>query len=206
MPIRLILAEDHALVRDGLQLLLSRQPDMQLLAETGQGIEVLDLIRTHHPDLLLLDLGLPGLDGLAIMAALQNEALSTRVLVVSARLDTTSIRSSLRLGAAGYLPKNENSAELLQAIRTVASGKRYTSEDIARAYNLSPTNTGDTLTAREQEILAHVGNGLTSKAIASRLSITEATVRKHRENICRKYGIRNAAEMAVLAVRLQLNI
>lgn len=203
--IRLLLAEDHALVRDGLRLLISTQSDMTLLADTDDGNDVIALTRLHCPDILLLDLGLPNLDGIAIMAALGTENLATRVLVVTARLDAASVRASLDLGAAGYLPKSEDSDELLVAVRRVAAGHQYVSPEVAR---LCATKNAETeaaelaaLTDRERVVLAHVGAGLSSKEIARILGISDLTVRKHRENLCRKLGSRNAAELIATAVR-----
>lgn len=203
--IRLLLAEDHALVRDGLRLLISTQPDMTLLADTDDGNDVIALTRLHCPDILLLDLGLPNLDGIAIMAALSAERLPTRVLVVTARLSPASVRASLELGAAGYLPKSEDSDELLAAVRRVAAGHQYVSPEVAR---LCAAENADAeaaelaaLTDRERVVLAHVGAGLSSKEIARILGISDLTVRKHRENLCRKLGSRNAAELIATAVR-----
>lgn len=208
--IRLLLAEDHALVRDGLRLLISTQPDMTLLADTDDGNDVIALTRRHCPDILLLDLGLPNLDGIAIMAALGAERLPTRVLVVTARLNPASVRASLELGASGYLPKSEDSDELLAAVRRVASGHRYVSPEVAR---LCAAENADAeaaelaaLTDRERVVLAHVGAGLSSKEIARILGISDLTVRKHRENLCRKLGSRNAAELIATAVRNGLSV
>lgn len=200
--IRLLLAEDHALVRDGLRLLLSAQSDMTLLADTGDGEAVVPLVRAHRPDVLLLDLGLPQLDGLAVMAALATEKLPTRVLVVTARLDPVSVRTSLALGAAGYLPKHEDSDVLLTAIRAVAADRRYISPEIAHLYPPSQeTPPTDALTSREREVLGHVGQGLSCKEIARHLGISDLTVRKHRENLCRKLHVRNTAELVAFAIR-----
>jgi DNA-binding NarL/FixJ family response regulator len=171
-----------------------------------QGEQARDLALALQPDVLLLDLGLPALDGLGVMEALRRAQSVVRVLVVTARMDAQSIRSALALGASGYLPKNENSDELLQAIRRVASGRRYISADIAQLYlpDAGPAPAA-TLTASESNILQLVGQGLTSREISQRLDISEATARKHRENIRRKLGIRNSAEMAAYAIRVQVH-
>ena len=203
--IRLLLAEDHALVRDGLRLLISAQTDMTLLADTADGREVVALVRRHQPDILLLDLGLPNVDGIAIMAALADEAMPVRVLVVTARMDLASVRASLALGATGYLPKSENSDELLVAVRHIAAGKRYVSPEVARMCAAGDVEREASeiaaLTTRERQVLDHVGQGLSSKQIARVLGISDLTVRKHRENLCRKLGSRNAAELVAVAVR-----
>ncbi|MEX1165369.1 MAG: response regulator transcription factor [Hydrogenophaga sp.] len=203
-PIQILIAEDHALLVDALQMLLGTQPDMQCVGVARDGEKALVMARALHPDVLLLDLGLPRLDGLAVVEALQREASPVRVLVVTARLDSQSIRTALCFGAAGYLPKDEDSDELLLAIRRVAQGRRYVSADIAQGFvTEAPVAPASRLTASETTILQLVGEGLTSKEISKRLDISEATARKHRENIRRKLGVRNSAEMAAYAIRSQ---
>jgi len=204
--IRLLLAEDHALVRDALRLFVSVQPDMTLVAQCSDGSEVLEQVRLHQPDVLLLDLGLPGVDGLEIMAALARESLATRVLVVTARLDAASVKTSLALGASGYLPKSEDAEALLAAVRRVASGQIYVSPEVAMLFDgESPVGSAaEALSARETEVLTLVGSGLSSKEIARQLGISDFTVRKHRENLCRKLGARNAPELVACALRLGL--
>jgi DNA-binding NarL/FixJ family response regulator len=204
--LRVMIAEDHSLVRDGLRLYLSAQPDIRLVAETDDGCAVLPLVLERRPDLLLLDLGLPGIDGLEVMAALARENLPTRVLVVTARLDAASVKTSLALGAAGYLPKSEDADALLAAMHRIAAGEIYVSPEVAALFETDMTVPGmtETLTAREREVLALVGKGLSSKEIARRLGISDLTVRKHRENLCRKLGARNAPELVACALRLGL--
>lgn len=202
-PIKVLIAEDHALLVDALQMLLGTQTDMHCVGAARDGEQALSMARALRPDVLLLDLGLPRLDGLAVVEALQREASSVKVLVVTARLDVQSIRTALGYGAAGYLPKDEDSDELLLAIRRVAMGRRYVSTDIARLFTPEPVVAFTKLTASEATILQLVGEGLTSKEISQRLDISEATARKHRENIRRKLGLRNSAEMAAHAVRTQ---
>jgi DNA-binding NarL/FixJ family response regulator len=206
MPsIQVLIAEDHALLADALQLLLGTQPDMQCVGTARDGEQALAMAHALKPDVLLLDLGLPKLDGLAVVEALQRDASPIKVLVVTARLDTPSIRAALGFGAAGYLPKDEDSDELLLAIRRVAEGRRYISADIAQLLvpEVPVAEPASKLTASETTVLQLVGEGLTSKEISLRLDISEATARKHRENIRRKLGIRNSAEMAAYAIRNQ---
>lgn len=205
MPaIQVLIAEDHALLVDALQLLIGTQTDMHCAGIARNGEQARDLALALQPDVLLLDLGLPALDGLGVMEALRRANASVKVLVVTARLDPQSIRSALSLGAAGYLPKSEDSDELLQAIRRVAAGRRYISAHIAQVFvPVAEPVPENALTASESTILQLVGQGMTSKEIGQRLDISEATARKHRENIRRKLGIRNSAEMAAYAIRSQ---
>ena len=203
-PIQVLIAEDHALLVDALQMLLGTQTDMRCVGAARDGEQALSMAQTLHPDVLLLDLGLPKLDGLTVVEALQRAGSPVKVLVVTARLDPQSIRAALGFGAAGYLPKDEDSDELLLAIRRVAQGRRYISEEIARLFtaNVQAAPPGK-LTTSESAVLQLVGAGLTSKEISQRLGTSEATARKHRENIRRKLGMRNSAEMAAYATRLQ---
>lgn len=203
--IRILLAEDHALVRDGLRLLLQAQDDMTLVADTEDGTRVVDLVREHDPDVLLLDIGLPGLDGLGVLRRLAGVGSRPHVLVVTARLDAASARSAFAMGATGYLAKSEDSDRLLEAIREVAAGRRYVSPDIAQLLAAGTDGTDDdgaaTLSQREREVLTHVGQGLSSKEIGRVLGISDLTVRKHRENLCRKLGLRSSAELVAYAIR-----
>lgn len=201
-PVKILIAEDHALLVDALQMLLGTQPDMQCVGIAKDGERAIAMAQTLQPDVLLLDLGLPRLDGLAVTEALQRAGSAVKVLVVTARLDPLSIRTALGFGAVGYLPKNEDSDELLLAIRRVAQGKRYISTEIAQIFvSEVPVRSVSKLTSSETTILQLVGEGLTSREISMRLNISEATARKHRENIRRKLSIRNSAEMAAYAIR-----
>ncbi len=202
--IKVLIAEDHALLADALRMLISTQPDIECIGVARDGEQALNMAQSQQPDVLLLDLGLPKLDGLAVVEALQLASSPIKVLVVTARLDQPSIRAALGFGAAGYLPKNEDSDELLVAIRRVAAGRLYISADIAQLFIAKPPAArANKLTASETAILRLVGQGMTSKEIGQHLDISEATARKHRENIRRKLGVRNSAEMAAYAMRMQ---
>lgn len=206
MPsIQVLIAEDHALLADALELLLGTQADLQCAGIARDGAQALALVQELQPDVLLLDLGLPQLDGLAVMQALRTAQCPTRTLVVTARMDAASVRAALALGAAGYVPKNESSHELLQAIRRIAQGRRYVSNEIAALFIQDPAAPGPEtkLTHSETVILKLVGEGLTSKEMGAKLGISEATARKHRENIRSKLGLRNSAEMAAYAIRAE---
>ncbi len=193
------------MLADALQMLLSTQEDMTCVGVAANGNDAVAYCATLRPDVLLLDLGLPGLDGLAVMKALNTLEAAPRTLVVTARMDAGSVRAALALGAAGYVPKNESSSELLLAIRRVAQGRRYISNDIASLFmDKEETETTDIkLTSSETTILQLVGEGLTSKEIGLQLNIRDGTVRTHRENLRTKLGIRNSAEMAAYSIRTQ---
>ncbi|MCV2360672.1 response regulator transcription factor [Paucibacter sp. TC2R-5] len=201
---RILIAEDHAMLADALSMLLNVQEDMQCVGIARDGASALRLTLQTQPDILLLDLGLPQLDGLAVMKALQAQASLVRTIVVTARMDAGSVRAALALGAAGYVPKNESSSELLLAVRRVAQGRSYISNEIANLFmDADGSSPAIKLTASEITILQLVGEGFTSKEIGIKLGISEGTVRKHRENLRSKLGIRNSAEMAAYAIRTQ---
>lgn len=202
-PIDIVVAEDHALVRAGLKLMISRHPRLHWAGEAADGRVALQLVRQLRPQVLVLDLGLPQLDGLAVMRAVHDEALPTQVLVVTARQDPASVRAALGLGAHGYLLKTDDADALLAALLTVAAGGFHVSPELASVFEGTPREGTDieTLTPREHDIAVRVGRGHSSKRIGLDLGISEHTVRKHRENIARKLGLRNAAELVAYTLR-----
>jgi DNA-binding NarL/FixJ family response regulator len=202
-PIRIVVAEDHALVRAGMKLLVTRQPRLRWVGEAADGEAALALVRQLEPDVLLLDLGLPRLDGLEVMQTLAREQLATRVLVVTARQDPASVRAALAFGAQGYLLKTDDADALLAALMTVAAGGVHVSEELANVFEQAPHagEAPEPLTPREEDIAGRVGRGHSSKRIGLDLGISEHTVRKHRENIARKLGLRNAAELVAWTIR-----
>lgn len=199
-PISIVVAEDHAMVRQGMKLVISSEPGLQWVGEAGDGQAALCQVRQLRPDVLLLDLGLPALDGLEVMRAIAEEKLPTRVLVVTARQDPMSVRTALSYGAHGYLLKTDDADALVNALRTVAGGGYHVSTELAGVFDRDG-QTHEPLTPREVEIAQGVGRGLASKRIAHDLGISEHTVRKHRENIARKLGLHNTAELVAWTIR-----
>lgn len=204
--IDIVVAEDHALVRAGLRLMLSRHPRLRWVGEAADGVAALERVRALRPQVLVLDLGLPRLDGLQVMQALAEENLPTRVLVVTARQDPVSVRAALGLGAHGYLLKTDDADALLSALLTVAGGGCHVSPELAGVFEADPADGAEreSLTSREEDIARRVGQGHSSKRIGLDLGISEHTVRKHRENIARKLGLRNAAELVAWTIRHRL--
>jgi len=201
-PARIVVAEDHTMVRQGMKLVISGEPSLSWVGEAGDGDTALQLVRLLRPELLLLDLGLPRLDGLEVMRAIAAEDLPTRVLVVTARQDPASVRAALAFGAHGYLLKTDDAEALLQALRTVAAGGCTVSPELASVFDRQ-AEPAEPLTVREADIARHVGRGLSSKRIGYELGISEHTVRKHRENIGRKLGLRCVAELVAWSIRHQ---
>lgn len=201
-----IIVEDHPIVRQGLRMLLERQ-GYQVVAETGDGLEALQLIEMHQPRLLLLDLSLPGLNGLEVLRQAQQRAHSMRVLVLSMYDDDAYVVEALRSGAMAYVLKGSPVEELVRALEALYQGRRYLSAPLserllAQAKEApAPRDPYETLTSRERQILHLTAEGYTSRKIAERLFISPRTVEKHRENLMEKLGLHSQAELIHYAVQ-----
>lgn len=211
MAVSVIIAEDHDVTRAGLRSLLEAQAQLTVVATTNDGWDAVSLLREHHPDLAVLDLELPGRDGLAILQQLQKWDLPARVIIFSMHGEDSYVSEAFRLGAVGYVLKGAPLSELTEAIRTVLNGKRYLSSDLPERLLRSDDASDDTplvrheaLTSRELEILQLTAEGYTNREIGDRLSISHRTVDKHRENIQKKLGVRTTVEMATYAQRREL--
>ena len=203
---KIVIADDHVLVREGLKMLLSAEPDLQVVADTGDGAAVEALVRELAPGLLVLDLELPGKSGIEIAAAIKADAAITcKVLVLTGNLKTETVARALAAGADGYVVKSEDAAELLSAVRTVLAGQVYVSKQIAGAFAAGAGRAAAApITPREREVLSLVARGYANNAIGSLLEISVLTVRTHRQHLMEKLGLRNAAEITAYAVKLGL--
>jgi len=211
-----VLAEDHAIIRDGLKLLISSRSNLQVVADTGDGGDVERLLREHEADLLLLDLDLPGCHGIELTrrikasAAASTASRAVRVLILTASPGAASVKAAFEAGADGYVLKHENAEELLYAISLVLSGIVYLSKglgDFAEPVDgadLPAQAAAMLITAREQEILALIAHGESSSDIADRLNLSVLTVRKHRQNLMSKLSLHNVAEVTAYALRSKL--
>jgi two-component system, NarL family, response regulator NreC len=206
--IRLLLAEDHAVVREGLRKMIEAEADLAVVGETSDGSEVVGLVDELKPDLVLLDLSLPGLHGLEVIRQLHSRTHRSRILVLSMHAHHHYVRTALANGADGYLAKGVDSKELVCAIRSVAEGSRYLSAEVSMAAKgesegaaLAADRGYESLTRREREILRHVAEGHSNAATAARLFISERTVESHRASAMRKLGLRTTAELVRYAIR-----
>lgn len=199
---KILIAEDHQLLREALKLLVQPIPGLAIIAETGNGMEVENLVETLQPHLVLLDLGLPGLHGTVITERIKRQFPWVKVLILTAHMDKDNIRQALAVGADGYVLKHSGSEVLIQAIQTVLAGECYLSEEIA-AIGDDPAEeiVVEQLTTREQEILRRVARGETSQTIAESLFLSVHTVRTHRKNIMEKLAVRNTAELTAWAIQ-----
>ena len=199
-PVSVLIAEDHALVREGQKLLLSLNPALQILGDTGNGADVLALVSRLRPDLLLLDLDLPNGHGADIAREVKNGFPATKILILTGILEPAAIRRALAAGADGYVVKHENSEELQRAIPAVISGQCYISPAVAELVDTGvPPPAG--LTPRQLDIIAHLVRGKSSQQIAATLALSVHTVRTHRQNIMEKLGLHNTAELTAWAMR-----
>lgn len=204
---RIALADDHRLVRDGLRALLEAEGRYEIVAEADDGLQVVPLVEKERPDVLLLDLMMPGLHGLDVIDQLARRAPATRIIVLSMHSDEGYVVRALRSGAAGYVLKDAPGSELLHAIEEVSEGRRYLSSHVSQraidVYLSSNEMAEDdpylTLTPREREVLHLAVEGSTTAQIAHRLSISPRTVEVHRGNLMRKLGLRSVEQLVTFA-------
>jgi len=210
-PIRVLLADDHTLVRAGIRGLVANLPDVEVVGEAGDGHEALRLAEALHPDVVLLDIGMPGLNGLEVTARLTKLDPMIRVVILSMHISEEYVLQALRAGAAGYLLKGSAVAELEVAIRAVVRGDTYLSPAVSkRVVDDYVSRTGGAsdplaaLTPRQREILQLVAEGHTNKEIAQRLGLSYRTVETHRNQLMKRLGISDLTGLVRLAVRVGL--
>jgi DNA-binding NarL/FixJ family response regulator len=211
-PIRVLVADDHTIVRSGIRHVLESEPGFTVVAEASTGGEALELASSLHPDVVVLDISMPGDSGLRVAAELRRRVPETHVLILSMHDNTEYVLESLRAGAHGYLLKDTAATELRDAIRAVRRGESFFSPAIAG--RLSAVVRGDAaessagalgqLTARERQVLVGVAQGHTNREIATQLGISHRTVETHRESLMRKLGVRTVAGLTRLALEAGL--
>jgi two-component system NarL family response regulator len=197
--LRLILADDHALVREGLSLILDTVPDMTIVAHASTGEEAIDLFLKHEPDLLLLDIHMPGEGGLNAVKRILKNRPHARILILTAYDTEEDIYRSMLAGAGGYILKDTPPDELISAIRTVASGQRFMSRTAGA--KLAGRIGAPELTNRELVILQCVASGRANKEIADQLGVSEGTVKSHVNKIMRKLGAVSRTDAALVGLR-----
>ena len=204
--IRVVLAEDHALVREGFRAILDLQDDIEVVAEAEDGLEALTVCAKHRPDVLIVDVQMLRLDGLAVTERIKAQPEPTpAVLVLTTFSRDDYVFRALRAGAAGFLLKDVTRTQLLHAVRVVAAGEELLSPTITRRlverFLRSPVTSGllDDLTQRERDVLRLVGHGMSNQEIAAELVLGEATVKTHLGNVFTKCGLRDRAQAVVLA-------
>jgi DNA-binding NarL/FixJ family response regulator len=206
---RILLADDHAVVRRGLRMVLEAQPDMVVAAEAGDGAEALELALREQIDLAILDIAMPRMTGLTVARELHRRRPKLRVLMLSMHENERYLYEALKAGASGYVVKTVADRDLVEAVRAAMRGERFLypgamtpliADFLHRARQDLPVRE-DPLTPREQEVVKLVAEGLTNKQIAETLVISEKTVERHRANILEKLGMRDRVELTRYAIR-----
>lgn len=209
MSITIVLADDHPVVRLGLRALLEAEPDFELVGEAADGLEVAPLVERLRPNVLVLDLIMPGINGLDVTREVTRKWPETKVIILSMHATEGYVLDSLRNGASAYVLKGSHATDLVQAVREVAAGRRFLSpplseravEVYARSAERATLDLYDTLTTREREVFHLAADGYSSADIASRLFVSPRTVETHRANLMRKLGLRTQTELVRYALR-----
>jgi DNA-binding NarL/FixJ family response regulator len=215
MPIRLLLVDDQALFREGLRTILTIYDDVEVVAEASNGAAAVDAVIAHRPDVVLMDVRMPVLDGVAATRRIRSEAPDVRVILLTTFDDDEYVFDGLRAGAAGYLLKDVSSAKLVEAIRAAYSGQTFLQPSVAAKVvaefnRLAQTAVSpqqaliEPLSERELEILQHVATGASNREIGQALFIAEGTVKNHVTNILSKLGVRDRTQAALKARELNL--
>jgi two-component system response regulator NreC len=210
MPIRILLADDHTVVRDGLRALLEKQPDMTVVAEASDGRDSIRLAEEQSPDVVVMDIGMPSLNGIEATRRILAANPRTAVVMLSMHQDESYVLRSLKAGAKGYLLKDSLRGDVIDAIRAVAQGRSFLTrkvrlmlqEDYVRQMeSRGLEDSYDLLTDREREVLHMVAEGKSNKEVAGSLNISPTTVETHRSHILQKLGIHSVPELILYAVR-----
>ena len=205
----ILLADDHRIVRQGLRALLEAEPDFSLVGETGDGLEAIQLAERLQPDIIVLDLMMPGISGLEATRQIGDNCPQTRIIILSMHADEAYVLETLRNGASGYVLKDSSADDLVRAVREVEAGRRYLSPPLSEraieAYTRKAQETSmdpyEELTNREREVLHLAAEGHSSTEIAERLSISSRTVETHRANMMRKLDLHSQTDLIRYALK-----
>ncbi|GIU79798.1 MAG: DNA-binding response regulator [Bryobacteraceae bacterium] len=204
-PVRILLADDHSLVRQGFRRILESHPDFEIVGEAADGRQAVEMTEKLKPDVVVMDVAMPGLNGIDATRQICETSPRTRVLALSMHRDAVYVREILRAGARGYLLKDAIDADLVSAVRAVARGEGYIAPAVADCvladYRQHVSDPIDLLTAREREVLQLIAEGKTNKEIASLLNLSVYTVDAHRGRIMEKLNLHSAGELVRFALR-----
>jgi two-component system response regulator NreC len=208
VSVNILVVDDHPIVRQGLRHLLEAEPEFRVVGEAEDGIEALQLLERLKPDILVLDMMMPSLNGLEVLHRIKNISPITRTIILSMQSADAYVFESLKNGAAGYVLKETGPSELVNAVRQVVQGNQYLSPKLSKRLQTSgqgildvPSDAYDTLTAREREILQMTVEGRTSHEIGEKLMISPRTIEVHRSNLMNKLGLHNQSELIRFAIK-----
>jgi DNA-binding NarL/FixJ family response regulator len=203
--IRVLIADDHGIVRSGLRMLIDRQRDMSVVAEASDGVDALQLTQAERPDVAVLDVSMPRMTGLQAAREIRAHSPDTRVLLLSMHDDERYFFEGLEAGAAGYVLKRAADTDLIDALRTVAAGRTFLSDEaqatLMHAWQEGRAEPEDPLTPRELEVVKLIAEAFTNRQIADTLQVSEKTVESHRSNLLAKLGMRDRVELVRYAIR-----
>lgn len=207
MTVRIVIADDHGVLRAGLRAVLNQRRDLEVVGEAGGGEEALRLVETLQPDLLLADVSMPGPDGIQIARALKAKGSSTKVLILTVHDDSEILREALHAGACGFVVKRALASELLNAIDAAVRGDIYVHPSLTHALlqdeakeQPRPRGPYETLTPRETQVLGLIARGYTNSQVAAELGLSVRTVEGYRSNVMGKLGVRSRAELVEWAI------
>ncbi|MFN7220645.1 MAG: response regulator [Burkholderiales bacterium] len=209
MSIRIVLADDHQLMRSGLAALLRKDADFELVGEVGDGMNAVKMVRQLEPDILVIDLSMPGMNGIEAISRIQSEMPAVKCICLSVHYESRMVLAALDAGATGYVLKDSSFDELAQAIRRVLANQTYLSPALVglvvqkyrHRHRVEAVDNPSALTKRERELVQLLSEGYSTSEIASRLSVSIKTVATHRQNILQKLGIGGIAELTRYALR-----
>jgi two-component system response regulator NreC len=208
--LRILLADDHIVMRTGLRALLERQPDLEVVGESENGRETIELAASLRPDVVVMDVGMPDMNGIEATKAIVTQRPTTAVVILSMHSDESYVMRALKAGARGYLLKDSAAADLIGAIQAVSQNKSFFSPRVSRILaedyvrvlkQKGAVDSYDLLTTREREILQLLAEGKANKEVATTLNISPYTVETHRSHILQKLNLHNPAELVLYAVR-----
>jgi two-component system response regulator NreC len=202
MPIRILIADDHSLIRAGLRALLESIPDLEIVGEAEDGITLLSQVAEFKPDIVLMDISMPGLSGVEATCRVREISPATRILALTVHEDESIVRKMIQAGAHGYLIKRASDSDLLQAIRVVVQGYIYVHPALTGAllqdlfpHSRPPKLNHESLTPREMDVLLLLARGYTNRQIAQELNLSPRTIEGHRSNLLSKLGIKSRVEL-----------
>lgn len=210
MPIKVLLADDHSMIREGIRQLLELMGEIEVIGEAADGLECMNLLKKVRPDILLLDINMPNMNGLQVLEKIKRSKIPVKVLVLTVHNEVEYLMKSLDIGVDGYLLKDAGSAELKKAIYSVYNNEKYIQPELTPMLNQklverdSDLDKLHSLTKREMQILKLIAEGLFNKEIGDRLNISERTVKNHVFNLFKKIGAADRTQAAVFAIRNNL--